>query len=107
MAGAMNPIAARGAPESLQYVGRGAPPLFISGGEMQQIIPAVLDRPEWHIVLNNIGDRGWHHKAPRQVQMPIAQTVESRAQIEAQELGDRHAEIYAMRVYSQALQARD
>jgi len=79
-----------------------------SSGETQQVISAVLDRFEWHIVLNDISDRGWHHKAPRQVQMPITQTVESRAQIKAQELGDRHAEIrVAMRVYIQVLQARD
>ena len=53
-------------------------------------------RLEGHIMLDNTDDGGGHFEPPRQMQMPVAQTVELRTKIQVQQFGNRHPEI---RVY--------
>src|SRR5277367_4842720 len=78
MAGSIDPITTRSTAESFQYIGRRAPPLIDRGGKAQQVIPPFSDRLEGHIMLDNTNDGGGHFEPPWQMQMPVAQTVESR-----------------------------
>lgn len=95
----MYPITARSTAEAFQHVGRRAPSLIDRGGYQQQVIPPLPDRLEGHVMLNNTDDGGGHFESPRQMQMSIAQTIESRAKIQVQQFGNRHPKIrVAMRV---------
>src|SRR5277367_5208352 len=108
MAGSIDPITTRSTAESFQYIGRRAPPLIDRGGKAQQVIPPFSDRLEGHIMLDNTDDGGGNFEPPWQMQMPVAQTIESRTKIQVQQFGNRHAEIrVAMSIDRQALQARD
>src|SRR5882724_8047088 len=82
MTRSIDPITTRGTTESFQYIGRRAPPLIDRGGEAQQVIPPISDRLEGNIMLDNAGDGRGRFEPPRQMQMPVAQTVESRAKVQ-------------------------
>ena len=59
-------------------------------------------------MLYDAANGGRHFEATRYVQMPVSQTVESRAKIQVQQLGDRHTKIrVTMSIDRQALQTGD
>src|SRR5271155_3583816 len=108
MARSIDSITTRRTAESFQHVRRRAPSLIDRGGYARQVIPPFSDRLEGHIMLDNTNDGGGHFEPPWQMQMPVAQTVESRTKIQVQQFGNRHAEIrVAVSIDRQALQARD
>src|ERR1700730_3321527 len=99
---------ASGRAEPLKDIGRGTPALLDGGDETKQVVPALANRLEGDIVLQDIGDGCRHFEASRQVQMPIAQAVEAWAQIEPEELRDGHAEVgIAVRIDREPLETRE
>ncbi len=95
MAGLIDAIAARSAAESLEHIRGRAPPLIDRGGHTQQVIPPLPNRLEGHVMLYDATDGGRHFEPTRDVQMPVAQAVESWAKIQVQELRDRHPKIHS------------
>jgi hypothetical protein len=79
MARSIDSITTRRTAESFQHIRRRAPSLIDRGGYAQQVIPPFPDRLEGHIMLDNTDDGGGHFEPPRQMQMPVAQTVEPHA----------------------------
>jgi len=61
--------------------------------QAHQVVPPALDRLDRHPAHGDALERFWHRPAPEHKQLSLAQIAQPRAQVEAQELCDRHRHV--------------